>query len=36
MSLPDTKRLTFRKFKKNDNRLTNQMAILSKYDFNYE
>ena len=32
MSLPDTKRLTFRKFTKDDANMTNWMAILSKSD----
>ena len=36
MSLPDTKRLTFRKFTKDDANMTNYMAIDSRSDFNSE
>jgi hypothetical protein len=36
MSLPDTKRLTFRKFTKDDVIMTNCMAIRSESDINSE
>lgn len=36
MSLPDTKRLTFRKFTKDDTIMTNYMAIRSRSDINSE
>jgi hypothetical protein len=36
MSLPDTKRLTFRRFTKDDAIMTNCMAIRSESDINSE
>jgi hypothetical protein len=36
MSLPDTKRLTFRKFTKDDANMTNYMAIRSRPGINSE